>query len=165
LKLTAYRSKPIWLPFSEGGKAAFDKNSDGVRTNRNPKRRKQPVKNILLSGKALLLLAGLVLGGCTAQQSVTLEVLNPKGVIEPPTTLGLAPRVRGLEGKKIALIHNNKPGATNLYDALEELLKEKYPGVTITRQYQTGPVQPPKDPEMYKKAAAESQAFIFAMGD
>ncbi len=92
-------------------------------------------------------------------------MLNPKGVIEPPKTLGLAPRIADLTGKKIALIHNNKPGATNLYDALEELLEQKYPGVSIARQYQTGPVQPPRDPEMYKKAAAESQAFVFAMGD
>jgi hypothetical protein len=113
----------------------------------------------------LLLIAGLTLGGCTAQQEVTLELLNPMGMIEPEKTLGLSPRVADLSDKKIALIHNSKPGTSNLYDALEELLKEKYPGITIARQYQTAPVQPPRDPEMYKKAAAECQAFVFAMGD
>ena len=87
------------------------------------------------------------------------------GVIEPAATIGLSPRISDLNGKKIALMHNNKPGASNLFDVLEGLLKEKYPGVTIARQYQTGPVQPPRDPEMYKKAAAECQAFVFAMGD
>jgi hypothetical protein len=128
-------------------------------------RRKQAVKVNLSLGGCWLLLAGLVLSGCATQKGVTLELLNPKGVIEPPKTLGLAPRVTDLAGKRIALIQNNKPGATNLYDALEELLKNKYPNVTIVRQYQTGPVNPPRDPERYKKAAAESQAFVFAMGD
>ncbi len=87
------------------------------------------------------------------------------GVIEPPPTLGLSPRVTDLAGKKIALMHNNKQGASNLLDALQELLQKKYPTATFVRGYQTQPVNPPKDPEMYKKAAAECQAFVFAMGD
>jgi len=95
----------------------------------------------------------------------TLEVLNPMGVIEPPATLGLSPRVSNLAGIKIALMHNNKPGASNLLDVLQDLLKKKYPDQSYARGYQTQPVQPPKDPEMYKKAAAECRAFIFAMGD
>jgi hypothetical protein len=128
-------------------------------------RREHHMKNGLLRGKAWFLLAGLLLVGCQAKQEVTLDLLNPMGVIEPTATIGLSPRISDLNGKKIALMHNNKPGASNLFDVLEELLKEKYPGVTIARQYQTGPVQPPRDPEMYKKAAAECQAFVFAMGD
>jgi len=116
-----------------------------------------------VSVAALLLCA---LPFATAQQrQVTLKVMNPMGVIEPPKTYGLAPRVADLNGKKIALMHNNKPGASNLLDALQELLKKKYPNASFPRGYQTQPVQPPKDPEMYKKAAAESAAFIFAMGD
>ena len=123
------------------------------------------MKNRILLTVPLLLVAGLILGGCTAQQEATLDLLNPMGVIEPAATLGLSPRVTDLEGKKIALMHNNKPGATNLYTALEELLKKKYPTVTFARQYQMGAVLPPRDPDLYKKAAAECQAFVFAMGD
>ena len=122
-------------------------------------------KKPMLAVPLLLIGAGLIFAGCTAQQEVTLELLNPMGAIEPPATLGLSSRVPDLDGKKIALMHNNKQGAANLYDALEALLKEKYPNLTIARQYQTDPVLPPKDPEIYKKAAAECQAFIFAMGD
>lgn len=96
---------------------------------------------------------------------ITLEVLNPMGVIDPPATLGISPRVTDLAGKKIALMHNNKPGASNLLDALQELLSKKFPTGSFVRGYQTGPVQPPKDPDMYKKAAAECTAFIFAVGD
>ena len=123
------------------------------------------MKKNLLAVIPLSLIAGLIFAGWTAQQEVTLELLNPMGVIEPPATLGLSARIPDLDGKKIALIHNNKPGAANLLDALEELLKEKYPNATILRQYQTDPVLPPKDPKFYKKAAAESQAFVFAVCD
>ena len=96
---------------------------------------------------------------------ITLEVMNPMGVIEPPPTLGISQRVPDLAGKKIALMHNNKPGATNLLDALQKLLSKKYPTATFVRGYETSPVMPPKDPDMYKKAAAACDTFIFAMGD
>jgi hypothetical protein len=111
------------------------------------------------------LLVSLLPAAAAQPGSVTLEVLNPMGVIDPPKTFGLSPRVADLAGKKIALMHNNKPGASNLLDALQDLLKRKYPDATFPRGYQTNPVQPPKDPDMYKKAAAESDAFVFAMGD
>jgi hypothetical protein len=100
-----------------------------------------------------------------APDRVALEVLNPMGVIDPPATLGISPRVTDLAGKKIALMHNNKPGASNLLDALQELLSKKYPTASFARGYQTEPVQPPKDPDMYKKAAGECASFVFAMGD
>jgi hypothetical protein len=122
--------------------------------------------NIFLRGLPIVALLVCLLPFAAAQTSpVTLEVLNPMGVIEPPKTFGLSPRVADLAGKKIALMHNNKPGASNLLDVLQELLKKKYPDASFPRGYQTGPVQPPKDPDMYKKAAAVSNAFIFAMGD
>ncbi len=97
--------------------------------------------------------------------AVTLEAMNPMGVIEPPATLGISERVPDLAGKKIALMHNNKPGAYNLLNALEKLLSLKYPTASFVRGYETQPVQRPKDPELYKKAAAECDTFIFAMGD
>jgi hypothetical protein len=98
-------------------------------------------------------------------ERISLEVMNPMGVIEPPATLGISPRVGNLAGKRIALMHNNKPGAANLLSALQKLLSEKYPTASFVQGYETEPVMPPKDPEMYKKAAAKCDAFIFAMGD
>ena len=98
-------------------------------------------------------------------ERITLEVMNPMGVIEPPLTLGISPRVEDLSGKRIALMHNNKPGASNLLDALQKLLSRKYPTASFVRGYETDPVMPPKDPNMYKMAAAKCDTFIFAMGD
>jgi hypothetical protein len=96
---------------------------------------------------------------------ITLELMNPMGVIEPPKTLGISQRVPDLAGKRIALMHNNKPGATNMLEALQKLLSKKYPTAKFIRGFETQPVMPPKDPDMYKKAAAACDTFIFAMGD
>jgi len=106
----------------------------------------------------------MVFNGCSANEEVTLEVLNPMGAIMPPETLGLAHRISDLAGKKIALMHNNKPGVTNLYVVLEELLKQEYPGITPAREYQAGSVTQERE-DMYQKVAAECDAFIFAIGD
>jgi hypothetical protein len=125
------------------------------------------MKNKLLA-VSLLLAAGLFFGGRStakpANEKVTLELLNPMGVIEPPKTIGLTPRISDLAGKKIALLHNNKPGAANLYAALEELLKQKYPSITISREYKPGSVTEPREEE-FQKIAKECDAFIFAIGD
>jgi hypothetical protein len=87
----------------------------------------QRMKNKLLSA-SLLLAAGLFFGGSSASptnEKVSLELLNPTGVIEPLKNIGLTPRISDLAGKKIALMHSNKSGAANLYTALEVLLKQK----------------------------------------
>jgi hypothetical protein len=124
--------------------------------------------NNKLVALSLLLAAALIFGGCSTNKSmnkeVTLELLNPMGVIEPPQTLGLTPRISDLAGKKIALLHNNKPGVTNLYAALEEQLKQKYPGITISRENKPGSITQPREEE-FQKIAKECDAFIYAIGD
>ena len=57
------------------------------------------MKNSLLGVVPLSLIAGLIFAGCAAQQEVTLELLNPMGVIEPPATLGLSARIPHLDGR------------------------------------------------------------------
>ncbi len=123
---------------------------------------------LLIAALLVSLLPGVAANATQASAKadrVTLELMNPMGVIEPPATLGISQRVPDLAGKRIALMHNNKPGASNLLDALEKLLSKKYPTARFVRGYETDPVMPPKDPNMYKKAAAACDTFIFAMGD
>ncbi len=120
---------------------------------------------LALASLATLLPAVVVRAQAPKPERITLEVLNPMGAIEPPATLGISPRLTDLAGKKIALMHNNKPGASNLLNALQKQLSKRYPTATFIRGYETEPVMPPKDPDMYKKAAAACDTFIFAMGD
>ena len=116
----------------------------------------------------LLLATALVFGGCSTNKSmgkeVTLELLNPMGVIEHPQTLTLRPRLSDLAGKKIALVNNIKSGVPNLFDVLEELLKQKYPGITVLRGYKPGPMAQAQE-EHFQKIAKECDAFIYAIGD
>lgn len=67
------------------------------------------------------------------QGDIVLEVLNPRGVIHSVPMTGLTnPRVTDLNGKKIALL-SEKPDAVLFFDAMEKLLKERYPTATVLR--------------------------------
>jgi len=95
--------------------------------------------------------------------TVELELLNPKGVIDPPPMLGISPRVASLEGKKIAMVHNNKPGAKTFLEAVEELLKVKYPGITFFHFDTT--INLADKPEKYAAMANSCDGFILGSGD
>ena len=99
----------------------------------------------------------------TTPRKVELELLNPMGVIDPPKTLGITPRVATLDGKKIALIHNNKPGAKTFLDAVEELLKAKYPAATFAR-FDTN-INLADKPEKYQAMADSCDTFVLGSGD
>jgi hypothetical protein len=92
---------------------------------------------------------------------VKLEVLNPRGEIEPPPTLAPAPRVTDLAGKKIGIYWNGKQGGNNFWDVAEELLKEKLPTATILRFI--GPFD--LGERLAGTLAKEVDTFIYGVGD
>lgn len=108
--------------------------------------------------------ASLFLAGTAAAQ-VTLEVMNPRGEIPPPPTLGINPRVPDLAGKKIVLIDNGKFGASNFLDALADMLKQKYPAATIV-MYPKPAAQTITDlPKWYPTVKQQGDLFVFGVGD
>ena len=96
-----------------------------------------------------------------SKEAVTLELLNPRGEIEPPPIYTPAPRVADLEGKKIGLYSNGKPGVDNFYTVIEELIKQKYPTATTTRLVGAFEI---RDDEA-ESWASEIDTFIYAVGD
>jgi len=98
------------------------------------------------------------------KEMLQLRLLDPQGKIEPPPIFAPATRVMDLAGKKIALIHNMKAGANTFLDAVEELLKSKYPTATFLRQFTTT-INLAKEPEFYDEVAKACDAFIFGSGD
>jgi hypothetical protein len=64
---------------------------------------------------------------------VTIEVLNPRGEIEPPKSVGLSPRLTDLSDKTIGLYDIGKEGFAQFLDVTEKLLKQKYPSAKIKR--------------------------------
>ena len=113
---------------------------------------------------AALVSASLFLAGTAAAQ-VTLEVMNPRGEIPPPPTLGISPRIRDLAGKKIVLIDNGKFGASNYLDVLAQMLKQKYPTATIV-MYPKPAAQTITDlPKWYPTVKQQGDLFVFGVGD
>jgi hypothetical protein len=111
-----------------------------------------------------LIVGGLCLAA-TASAQVTLEVMNPRGEIPPPKTLGISPRGGGLGGKKIVLIDNGKFGASNFLDALASMLKQKYPTATIV-MYPKPAAQTITDlPKWYPTVKQQGDLFVFGVGD
>jgi hypothetical protein len=114
--------------------------------------------NWLLIGVSLVVSLCWV-GAVVAQ--VKLEVLNPRGEIEPPPTLAPAPRVTDLAGKKIGIYWNGKQGGNNFWDVAEELLREKLPTATILRF--RGPFD--LGERLAGTLAKEVDTFIYGVGD
>ncbi len=63
------------------------------------------------------------------KENVTLSCLSPEGLLEaPPSLQPLNPRLRELDGKKIRLLWDGKMGGENFCAALQEVLRDRYPG-------------------------------------
>ena len=113
---------------------------------------------------AAVLLAGLSTAAATSAQA-TLEVMDPRGEIPPPKTLGISPRGGSLDGKKIVLIDNGKYGASNFLSVLADMLKQKYPTATIV-VYPKPPAQTITDlPKWYPTVKQHGDLFVFGVGD
>jgi hypothetical protein len=90
-------------------------------------------------------------------ETVSFDVMNPAGAIAPVPFTGLSnPRLTTLEGKKIVLTENGKPGSGFFLDELAILLKKKYPTITTFRLRGT---------EASTKIKDEADAWVHATGD
>jgi len=90
-----------------------------------------------------------------------LEVLNPRGEIEPPKATGISPRISDLKGKTIGLYDIGKDGFKNFLDVTETLLKEKYPAVAVKRYNGAFDLGEP----LALKISREVDAVIYGVGD
>jgi len=111
-----------------------------------------------------LAVSGLCLPS-TASAQVALEVMNPRGEIPPPKTLGISARGGNLDGKKIVLIDNGKYGASNFLDALADKLKQKYPGATIVMDPKPAAQTITDLPKWYPTIKQQGDLFVFGVGD
>ncbi len=94
---------------------------------------------------------------------VKLEVLSPVGIadIKPVTP---APRLNTLEGKKIGLIWNVKPGGEFLLDEIEKQLSAKYKGMTFVRM-QSEQGMAAEEMIAVLKGAPPVDAVVHSVGD
>jgi hypothetical protein len=114
---------------------------------------------------ALVLCAASLGFAGAVEATTTLEVMNPRGEIPPPPTVGITPRVKSLDGKKIVLVDNGKFGADNFLNVVAAMLKQKYPSATIV-MYPKPAAQTITDmPKWYPTVKQQGDLFIFGVGD
>jgi hypothetical protein len=99
------------------------------------------------------------------QALIQLEVMNPRGEIPAPPTLGINPRVSELSAKKIVLIDNGKFGANNFLEALAGMLKEEYPNATIVMYPKPAAQTITNLPQWYPTVKQQGDLFVFGVGD
>jgi hypothetical protein len=114
---------------------------------------------------AAALLAGGLCTAAAASAQVRLEVMNPRGEIPPPKTLGISPRGGSLDGKKIVLIDNGKFGASNFLDVLADMLQQKYPTATIVMYPKPAAETITELPKWYPTVKQQGDLFVFGVGD
>ncbi len=95
------------------------------------------------------------------QQTIQIEVLNPRGEIESKPSFAPSQRFADLNGKRIGLYSNGKPGMNNFYIVLEELLKIKYPEATVSTLSGAFEITD-KDVQGW---ASQIDTFVYAVGD
>lgn len=114
---------------------------------------------------ATALLIGGLLTAATAGAQVTLEVMNPRGEVPPPPTIGISPRAPDLAGKKIVLVDNGKFGADNFLEVVGQLLKQKYPTATIVMYPKPAAQTITALPKWYPTVKQQGDLFVFGVGD
>jgi len=90
-----------------------------------------------------------------------IRVLNPRGEREPSPAKGISPRLSTLGGKRIGIYWNGKPDGDYFWDTVENLLKKKYPSVTVKRYNGPGDL----GEELAARIASEVDAFLYGVGD
>ena len=94
-----------------------------------------------------------------------LEVMNPRGEIPPPVTLGINPRIGELDGKKIVLVDNGKFGASNFLEVLAEMLEQNYPDATIVMYPKPAAQTITNVSKWYPTVKQQGDLFVFGVGD
>ena len=70
--------------------------------------------------------------GVTGTDVASLEVMNPVAAVDERNVLPAA-RLKDLDGKKIGLWWNSKPGGNFAVERLAELLENRYPGLDLRK--------------------------------
>ncbi len=92
---------------------------------------------------------------------VTIEVMSPRGEVARPPVVAPAPRVEDLTGKRIGIYWNEKAGADNFFEVIEEMLGKRFPFASIVRF--KGPLDP--GDVVVADMAKKADTFIYGIGD
>jgi hypothetical protein len=93
-----------------------------------------------------------------------LEILDPTGDAVAAGKVPFAKRLDTIQGKRVGLVWNGKPGADRMLDFVEDLLHERFPKVE-THRFVTSNVANQLKPGELEGIAGGVDAVIYASGD
>ena len=93
----------------------------------------------------------------------TIPVYDPRGVVEA-TPMALAPRVKKIEGVRLALLDNTKWNANKLLRGVRERLAQKH-GFTAVNYYRKQSFSLNAAPELIDEIAANNDIVLTAIAD
>jgi len=99
-----------------------------------------------------------------AAGQVELKVLDPRAELMSTPAAPINPRLKTLEGKKIGILNNTKPGADYFQPVLMQALKETYPTIEF-RVWNISYNDYPNKANELKELAAWSDGVIGLLGD
>lgn len=90
------------------------------------------------------------------------ELADPLSVIPPLRKR--APRLRGMEGRRVALFYNHKPKGARLLEIIGELLETAY-GAHVVKSEFTKALDRPAEPSLVAAVARDVDLVIVGVGD
>ena len=93
----------------------------------------------------------------------SIPVYDPRGVVEA-TSMTAAPRVKRLEGLRLALLDNTKWNANKLLRGVRDRLAEKH-GFSAVNYYKKESFSLSATPELIAEIAANNDVVVTAIGD
>ena len=92
-----------------------------------------------------------------------LVLINPQNEASVAES-SLAPRLSGLQGKRVGLLDNSKSRASNMLDAVAAILHAQYGFSEVVRRHKPS-ASKPADPEMIHDLASSCDLVVAGVGD
>lgn len=96
---------------------------------------------------------------------MTLKVMNPRGEAEAIKKVALSPRLPSLQGRKIGILQNTKPGGDMLLPYVQDALKARFPGIEFRKWTVPHHMLPDEKTQALKEIVAYSDGVIALIGD
>ena len=123
------------------------------------------MKRILLPASFLLMIAALVLVGCTSGGDEKIAVMNPAITNTMVERVPLTHRLDSLEGKTFYMVDIGWGGPDAAYSVFEEMqvwFSENMPSVKTVLKRKRGPYSA-DDPELWKEIKEKGDAVIIGI--
>jgi hypothetical protein len=123
------------------------------------------VKNILVPASFILMIAALIIVGCTSVEVKKITVMNPAITSSMVDRVPLTDRLESLEGKTLYMVDIGWGGPDAAYSVFEEMqswFSENMPGVKTVLKRKQGPYSA-DDPELWKEINEKGDAALIGI--